>query len=221
MTWTPDPTTFTRPTEFLLAEHRVIERVLAAFTTMMDRAVATDAGAAGDALVREDVDDAIRFFRVFADWAHHAKEEELLFPALEAAGLPPRAGPTSVMRQEHELGRRLMGRLDDLAEAACSGPGPSRDHFVTTGREFVDMLRSHIAKEDRILFPMADQMLGPGVQASLAAAFRNLERDEEEEQEHARQLTVAKRLWDTYGGELPDAGEAVDACNGGCAHLHA
>src|SRR5512133_2080621 len=54
----------------------------------------------------------LEFLKVFVDRCHHAKEEELLFPALVAAGVPEN-GPIAVMLQEHEMGRgytRVMGQ---------------------------------------------------------------------------------------------------------------
>lgn len=206
--------TFAHPTRFLEAEHRVIERVLAAFHELTNRLEQ------GIEVELADVLDALRFFRVFADLAHHAKEEELLFPALEAAGLPRRAGPTSVMREEHELGRALVTELDLLAVAACDHPGDIRDRFVRCARRFVELLRDHIRKEDGILFPMADQMLDATTTRHLMSAFRRLMEDEEQEREHARQLAVAEQLVARYGGSLPDAGSALGSCGGGCGHLH-
>ena len=36
----------------------------------------------------EAFDDSVKFVRLFADCCHHGKEEDLLFPQLEAAGMP-------------------------------------------------------------------------------------------------------------------------------------
>lgn len=214
MTVSSPVSTVAYPTQFLDAEHRVIERVLAAFGVMTDRL------SAGEEVDRVDVTDALCFFRVFADLAHHAKEEELLFPALEAAGLPRRAGPTSVMREEHDAGRGLIVELEQVAADAVEGPGIERTRFVEVARRFVQLLHDHIRKEDRILFPMADQMLDPATRRHLVDAFRQLHEDEAEESEHARQLAVAERLSTRYGGTVPDAASALDACGGGCGHLH-
>mgnify|MGYP000753666721 CR=1 FL=1 len=44
--------------------------------------------------------EAVDFFRMFADRCHHAKEENHLFPAMEAKGMPREGGPTGVMLYE-------------------------------------------------------------------------------------------------------------------------
>ena len=92
---------------------------------------------------------------------HFRFEEEVLFPALDGR-LPMAAGPTGVMRMEHAQMRRM---LEELATAvtACS----ARDclgiletlHLVT---------QQHNAKEEGILYPMADRALGPDPAALLA-----------------------------------------------------
>jgi hemerythrin-like domain-containing protein len=53
-------------------------------------------------------DQVIEFLKVFVDKCHHAKEEELLFPALEKAGIAKEGGPIGMMLQEHEEGRNLV-----------------------------------------------------------------------------------------------------------------
>jgi hemerythrin-like domain-containing protein len=40
---------------------------------------------------------------------------------------------------------------------------------------YVDLLRAHIGKEDNILYPMADKMLTPEDQKTLAEAFERVE----------------------------------------------
>ena len=35
-----------------------------------------------------DIDDMIDFLKVFVDRCHHGKEEQILFPPLELAGVP-------------------------------------------------------------------------------------------------------------------------------------
>jgi hemerythrin-like domain-containing protein len=64
-------------------------------------------------LFRQGVD----FVRNFADRCHHAKEEENLFPRMEARGVPRDGGPIGVMLFEHEEGRAyvraIAGAIDD------------------------------------------------------------------------------------------------------------
>ena len=85
---------------------------------------------------------------------HHFRlEEEVLFPELEQAH-PGARGPTSVMRGEHAQARRL---LEDLTTAAAMG---SRSETLGLVETLLMLLQQHNAKEEGILYPMADAVLG-------------------------------------------------------------
>ncbi len=92
------------------------------------------------------------FFVHFADEQHHATEESELFPALRAAGLPS-PGPVDVMLREHELGRGLIARMR-AGLAVDDWPA-----FAAAARQYVQLLRDHIAKENEVLFHIAERLL--------------------------------------------------------------
>jgi len=69
-------------TEQLKEEHKGIILMLRVLEQMCDR---LDAGEPVDL---DHLERSVEFLKVFADTCHHAKEEELLFPAMEQAGIP-------------------------------------------------------------------------------------------------------------------------------------
>ena len=73
-----------KPTEILSGEHRIIEQVLDCLEKMAQNC------AAGGRLDKPSAEQALDFFRNFADRCHHGKEETHLFPAMEAKGFPAR-----------------------------------------------------------------------------------------------------------------------------------
>lgn len=79
--------------------------------------------------------------------SHAAIEDELLFPALEAHIGP--AGPLACMRSEH----------DELHHALAAARAPATDDPVAVMRDVLALTREHFAKEERVLFPMARQMI--------------------------------------------------------------
>jgi len=135
------------PIELLMEEHRLIERVL-------------------DALDARTAEPArfVAFLGEFADGQHHGKEEEILFRAMIEAGVPQKAGPIAVMLHEHDLGRALM---DELATATTWTPEGRR-----AALNYSALLRQHIQKEDRILYPMAKKILGREMAAVAEACSR-------------------------------------------------
>lgn len=93
---------------------------------------------------------------------HHAREEQVLFPRLEALGI---AGPPQRMRFEHEELRALKGRLAELARALASGLvadlASFRRGLEGVSQALLGMLRDHIAKENEILYPVALDAIAP------------------------------------------------------------
>ena len=153
----------------LEAEHRVIERVLDALEEKIAR---FQSGAPVDT---EFFKQALAFAREFADGLHHQKEEQILFPAMVESGIPQDEGPIGVMLDEHEEGRRCIRRMAESLEAAAMAEATALEALADAGREYVTLLRAHIQKEDGVLFPMADRMVGESRQAAVRSAFAEAE----------------------------------------------
>ena len=93
---------------------------------------------------------------------HFLSEEELLFPAFEAAtGMV--SGPTEVMRGEHRQMRELLAQMRQALDDRDS------DGFSGTAETLLIMMQQHNMKEENILYPMCDNALGASeVGASIA-----------------------------------------------------
>ncbi|MBV13739.1 MAG: hemerythrin domain-containing protein [Acidimicrobiales bacterium] len=156
------------PTALLREEHQLILAVAA----VLDRVLAVEVPGGPPGI--DTVDRCVTFFRLFADACHHAKEENILFPALEACGMSPDSGPVGVMLGEHEQGRALVRSMGELVGQARDGDRDAEPALRTAASGFVELITSHIAKEDGILFDMADQLIqGPACDA-LCAAYAEL-----------------------------------------------
>ena len=101
------------------------------------------------------------------------------------------------MLQEHEGGRERIRRL----EAALDASGGGRDRRRRTAAEnlsaYAALLRSHIAKENNVLFPLAERLLSDDDRRELAAAFERIEEEVAGQGEHERFMRIAEEL----GGE--------------------
>jgi hemerythrin-like domain-containing protein len=116
----------------------------------------------GDPLDYDIVARCITFFRLFADACHHGKEEDLLFPGLEAEGMPGDTGPIAMMLYEHEQGRALVRTMAASLESAREGDQQAGDDLRRAAEGFISLIVAHIGKEDNILFTMADGLIvGP------------------------------------------------------------
>lgn len=152
-------------TSILRKEHEAILKMLDATEETARRAEQ------GKPVRAEILDGLLEFFKVFADQCHHGKEEGLLFPALEGKGMPRQNGPVGVMLFEHERGRELIRRMSQAAGELASGDHSAAARWASAAHDYASLLRAHIAKENNILFVMAERLLSDTEQAELAEAF--------------------------------------------------
>ncbi len=88
---------------------------------------------------------------------HHQREEKVLFPELEKAGV---LGPPEVMRGEHEELRKYKHQLEELVKKVNKNNFSTVKQEVKKVSEFLIFnLRNHIAKENEILYPMALEVI--------------------------------------------------------------
>jgi hemerythrin-like domain-containing protein len=96
--------------------------------------------------------------------AHFATEEEVLFPAFEAAaGMS--AGPSQVMRFEHAQMRDLMAQMEQAVTNQDSGA------FAGAAETLLVLMQQHNMKEENILYPMCERTLS-GQPLAIGAGLR-------------------------------------------------
>jgi hemerythrin-like domain-containing protein len=93
----------------------------------------------------------------FADFSqaierHFGMEENVLFPSFEEA-TGSAAGPTAVMRHEHAQMREMF----EAMHVALTGQ--DTEQFLALADTLLVLMQQHNAKEERILYPMADRVL--------------------------------------------------------------
>ncbi|MBI3664078.1 MAG: hemerythrin domain-containing protein [Acidobacteria bacterium] len=154
--------------QHLLQEHRAAEEILAALDALLD-SVERERG-----WTRDRGDTFARVQRFIAnDWLlHECKEDAILFPAL-VGFLPSDVGPLDVLRGEFASITAEAGRLAQAGAALAPGDAPPKSfqNFLRAGRAFGQLLRDHIYKEDRVLFPMVARYLPAEKDAELLAAM--------------------------------------------------
>ncbi len=115
------------------------------------------------------------FLKVFVDKCHHGKEEDILFPDLKVHGLPKEGGPIAVMLSEHQLGREHIKSISSAFNEYKSNNKHAITKIISGSRDYVELLRGHIEKENNILFMMADKVLNESEQSKLSDDFEKLE----------------------------------------------
>jgi hemerythrin-like domain-containing protein len=157
-----------KPTDDLKAEHRAIKTML---EILLESGRKLDAQ---EKIEPEHLIQMVDFLRLFADKCHHGKEEGLLFPAMEEAGVAGTVGPLEAMLKAHEAGRGFVRAMGAAAQSYRLGAGGGRE-FAENARNYVSLLTGHIDREDRVLFPLADEVIPERKQRELEDGFAELE----------------------------------------------
>ena len=183
-----------KATEQLRAEHegiRLMLRIMEAICLKLE---------SGDRVDPEHLEKIVEFLRVFVDRCHHGKEEDLLFPAMEAAGVPKQGGPLGVMLAEHDIGRGHVRDMVAALERYRAGDGQAALQLATHAREYIAFLNQHIEKENNVLFPMADAHVPASEHDQLYEDFEKLEEEQIGPGVHEQFHKLLDQLSKTYLG---------------------
>ncbi len=161
-----------KPIGPLMWEHRLIEEMVDLMRGEIDRI--TDRKTVNLILIEQAVD----FFRTYADRTHHGKEEEILFRDLAQKKMAPEH--RSIMDElvrEHIHGRELVHRLIEAKDLYVNGFAEALPHIARELRKLVDFYPGHIEKEDkRFFFPCLDYFT-PAEQDRMLQEFRAFDRN--------------------------------------------
>ena len=177
-----------KATEILSAEHRVIENVVNTLETASQ--FLQDGVPVRPGLFIEAAD----FVQGFADGCHHKKEEGVLFVSMEEYGVPVQQGPIGSMLADHEAARRYTRQMRAAAERLQAGENEATPEVIANAEAYAALLRAHITKEDKILFPMADRVIPAQQQDSVFEGFEHVEHEETGEGVHEKYLALAQSL---------------------------
>ena len=198
--------------EILMDEHRLIEQVLGSLETF---AFNLQNGADAD---RQTVKD----FGDFFSWLRRQ--------------VPPRQrrGPAFHQDEPVRVPRRTTARWRSCSPSMRKG-GPmwasssrsarerplspsERDAIIEHALAYIPLLRSHIIKEDNILYPMAIQAIPQAEMDAMLAEFKASEQTTEGEGEHDRFRAMAQALAQSYPPD-PARMSAGAGCSGCTGHM--
>ncbi len=124
----------------------------------------------------KNTEKLLDFFTNFTDKCHHGKEENILFPALQKAGIPKEGGPIQVMLHEHEIGRDLLKQIkEDIQNLKSKQDKIYQERISQNISNYVKLLEEHIQKENNVLFVIADIHLSEQTQHEIFDKFEEFE----------------------------------------------
>lgn len=185
-----DPATEVTPSEDLMREHGVLNRVLLVYEAGLqkfargeDFDVAILARAAG--IVHEFIEDY-----------HERNEEQQLFPRFRKARQMVEL--VNVLYQQHQAGRRLTDTILGLVPPS-QVPGESRNRLIACIQSFVSMYRPHEAREDTELFPKLRGIVSAHEFDAMAEDFERDERRKFGEDGFERYVARVTAIEQTFG----------------------
>jgi hemerythrin-like domain-containing protein len=84
--------------------------------------------------------------------------------------------------------------MADAARRLDAGDQSARADVVRNARGYAELLRQHIAKENSVLFPMADKVIPVSEQAAVYEEFEHVEHEETGVGVHEKYLALAETL---------------------------
>lgn len=183
------------PTEQLKEEHEAIKLMLKILEKVCEKLESKEE------VNPEHLERIVEFIKVFADKCHHGKEEDLLFPAMEEAGIPKEGGPIGVMLTEHNMGRDYVKGMNEAVAKYKTGDRTVSPKIVENARNYIRLLTPHINKEDNILYQMADMRLSKEKQEELLEEFERVESEIIGADKHEEFHQLLRNLKQVYLGD--------------------
>jgi hemerythrin-like domain-containing protein len=152
----------------------------------------------GEDVSKDDLNDMVKFIKEFADKSHHLKEEDLLFPAMEEAGIPRKGGPIGVMLIEHTMGRDFVKGLSNGIEEYANENANAVNQIIENARNYSALLSNHINKEDNILYPMAEMRISKEKQNELLNEFEKVNSEKIGLEKQKELIAILHNLENTY-----------------------
>jgi hemerythrin-like domain-containing protein len=156
------------PTEDLMREHGVLQRLLLMYEEMGRRLKQ------GQEFPLAVLQEATGLMRRFVEDYHEKDEEKYVFTRFYEAG--KLVDLVNVLYQQHQRGRTVTARIQSLGTAAVFRPGPARTQIVELMAAFTRMYRPHAAREDTVLYPAFRSVLSTQDFLALGKTFEAKER---------------------------------------------
>jgi hemerythrin-like domain-containing protein len=157
------------PTEDLMREHGVLDRLMLVFDECARRIESnTD-------VPLEVLPASTRIVHAFVHDYHEKTEEEHVFPKCEASLV--HMDLVRVLRDQHAVGRKITTFIEANAGSVTSTKKDDRKRLAAALRAFGRMYRPHVAREDTVLFPAFRDLYKPAELDALGARFEAREKE--------------------------------------------
>jgi hemerythrin-like domain-containing protein len=157
------------PGEDLMREHGVLRRVLLVYGEAARRL--QDTGDFDADVIQKSAD----LIRTFIEDYHEKQEEEMVFPRFVKAHKLVEL--VTVLRAQHQAGRKVTARVQGLATAAAVKDPERRRQLRSELLGFIRMYEPHASREDTVLFPALHDIVSHSEYDALGEDFERREHE--------------------------------------------
>lgn len=118
----------------------------------------------------EDLKWLFEFNRDFILKCHFDKEDCVFFPALESMAIPPES--IDFLIAEHEIAWSIAKAMRGFIQDYIEGQSNFKGDIISLGTSYIDFMKDHINKEEKIVFPLVDEIISMDMDEWLAFKFR-------------------------------------------------
>ncbi len=154
----------------LVEEHELLSTALDVMEPIAGMLAGGEAVPVGDLTAIRD------FLQNFVQLSHEQKEEQVLFPALIKADESKKLIVSDLIG-EHHAGRDYINGIAEALEAGYRPGNAEALHLSENFEHYARMFRKHIRRENGILFPEAERLIGADRLAELDAGFQRVQAD--------------------------------------------
>ncbi len=155
-------------TENLISEHKDIIELLGIMSKISKNILSNDV------FYTNDVEDILDFLKHFIEKSHHRKED-IFYPILSKTEMPNDREELSVMLYEHALARNFLKDINNCVVNCKIGNSFSQELLAESMMKYVFLIKNHIKKEEKIIFPMANKVLTQEEQTEINKQFEKIE----------------------------------------------
>lgn len=156
------------PTEDLMREHGVLNRILLIYEEIIKRAESSDE------FPLDALNKAVKLIKDFIEDYHEHLEETYIFPLFEKN--KKEISLVKTLRKQHDQGRLVTGKIQKLATPESIKIEKNKKEIILLLKKFIKMYRPHEAREDTVLFPQVRSLISEKEFKELGEMFEDTER---------------------------------------------
>ncbi|WP_066961380.1 hemerythrin domain-containing protein [Microbulbifer sp. Q7] len=137
----------------LCCDHKHMQRLLEVFEGLLEQLTKQERDPATLGMILEALD----YFSVYPDQWHHPIED-LVFEHLLGKPVDVRDVINKTLKEHHQIAAATR-KMSKLFNAVANDAAVEREALFGAAREYIDLQRRHLQRENEILFPLVADLL--------------------------------------------------------------